>query len=202
MRKRIVVPIACCALVLIAPARLAAQLPGALSVEARLGGAFATGDFAAPGKALEAGNGYAAGVNGRLQVLPGMQVYVGYERAQMTCDACSATPVLDNTIVDDGIGVGAVMAVPMGPPGLSPWVRAGLVRRQLKFSGDDGSGASKPGIGFDLGAGITLPFTGPFKVTPGIRYVRYTTEFDFQNVPDRSLDVSHFGVDVGLAYQF
>lgn len=201
MRKSIAVSVACCALVLLAPARLAAQLPGALSVEARLGGAFATGEFGTPGRALEAGSGYAASVNGRLGLLSGLSVYVGYERAQMACDACAATQ-LDDALVDDGIGAGAIVELPFGPPGLSPWVRAGLVRRQLKMSGDGETIASKPGIGFDLGAGITLPLTGPFKVTPGIRYIRYPADFEFTVLPDRSIDVSHVGVDVGLAYQF
>ncbi|MFS8637954.1 MAG: hypothetical protein FWJ74_07695, partial [Gemmatimonadota bacterium] len=70
MRKRIAAPLAFCVLTLAAPVPLAAQLPGALSVEARLGGAFATGDLAASGRAFEAGSGYAASVNGRLGLLP------------------------------------------------------------------------------------------------------------------------------------
>lgn len=201
MRKSIIIPVACCALMLIAPARLAAQLPGALSVEARLGGAFATGEFSNPGQALEAGSGYFGSVSGRLGLLPNLSVYVGYERAQMGCDACIATQ-LDDVLVDDGFGAGAIMDLPLGPPGLSPWVRAGLVRRQLKMSGDGETMASKPGIGFDLGAGITLPLTGPFQITPGLRYVRYPAEFEFTSVPNRSIDVSHVGVDVGLTYQF
>jgi len=201
MRNRIAAPLAFCAVMLAAPAPLAAQLPGALSVEARLGGAFATGDFAASGRAFEAGSGYAASVNGRLGLFPGLEFYVGYERAQMPCDACAATQ-LDDTLVDDGIGAGAILELPLDLPGLSPWVRAGLVRRQLRISGFGETMASKPGIGFDLGAGITLPLSGPIKLTPGVRYLNYPAEFDFQLLPDRSIDVSHFGVDVGLAYQF
>ncbi|HEX6938106.1 MAG TPA: hypothetical protein VF158_01745 [Longimicrobiales bacterium] len=201
MKTPIALPLACCAVLLLAPGRLAAQLPSSLSLEARLGGAFATGEFGAPGTALDAGTGYAASVAGRLEVAPGITVYVGYERAELACAAC-ADVAIDDAVIDAGIAGGAIVMLPFDAAGISPWLRAGVVRRQLEFSAEAGTSASKPGYGFDLGAGVTLPLVGPFTLTPGIRYLSYPAEFDFENVPDRSIDVTHVGVDVGLAYQF
>ncbi|HEX7117770.1 MAG TPA: hypothetical protein VF212_03235 [Longimicrobiales bacterium] len=201
MKNTTALSLACCALMLLTPGRLAAQLPAALSIEARLGGAFATGEFGATGEALDAGAGYTASVNGRWELVPGVAAYIGYERTRMACDACKDV-AFDDTVVDAGAGVGAIVTFALGSTGFAPWVRAGIVRRQLQFTSDGETVASRPGYGFDLGAGIAVPVVASFALTPGIRFLNYPAEFDFEILPDKSIDVSHFGVDIGLAYQF
>ncbi len=201
MTRTIALSFACCALGLLAVEPLAAQLPGALSLEARLGGALATGALADPVDGVDAGAGYAAGISARWDATEAVAVYVGYERAGLACAACEDAS-LDGTVVDAGLGAGAILTLPSVLPGISPWVRAGVVRRQLRFSGGGETSASAPGLGFDLGAGVTLPLVASFSLTPGIRFLNYPAEFDFAIVPDRSVDVSHVGVDVGLVYQF
>lgn len=190
-----------CLLGIAAPHHAAAQLPGPLSLEARVGGAFATGGFADPIDGVDAGAGYAVGARARWDFSPQVAGYFGYQRTDLACAGCE-TVGLDGRMVDSGFEAGAIVTVPAAAAALEPWLSAGVVLRRLEFSGPDGGSTSEPGLGFAVGAGLEVPLGGALALAPEIRYLAYPADFDFQAVPDRSIDVAHVGIDLGFVYQF
>lgn len=181
-----------------AEAQLLSRLP--LSFHARLGAGLPTGDFAAgsPGIAAEPGASFEVG--GVLRIAPLLGLYAAYQQDRFGCGECGAVS-LDERAVTRGFEAGGELSSPFRPLGLTPWVRAGVVRHSLSLSREESSLVSEPGVGFGAGAGIRVP-VGPVLLSPGVRYQSYSVEMRFSGYPARSMDVSQLTVDVGLLLPF
>lgn len=192
-------PLLAFALILL-PGMLRAQLPVSLAVEARAGYAVPTGDFSgsADTPAFEAGPTFAVG--GRLDLLAGVGLFVAYQQSRFGCLTCRSDD-LDGSAVLDGMEAGVHLA-PMTFAGVTPWLRAAGLVQALSFSGFGEQLYSRNGTGFGIGAGVEVPLAAGLTLAPGIRFQAVPAEFEFSNLPQRSVDVSFFSFDLGVGYRF
>lgn len=164
-----------------------------LSVEARGGVAFPTGDL---GDA-DLNTGFGFQVGGILDVTPRLGVYAGYSRTEFEAD----DNIVDASFIDSGLnaGIRASFAPILGLAGASPYVHGGLVYHEIELDVDgidNGDvGGSDSSLGFEVGGGLDFPLGRKVSVTPAVKYVRYEPEFDGEGSDG---DVSYVAVDVGL----
>jgi hypothetical protein len=195
------VPIALILLASAAQTAGAQRLPDLpISVEVRAGAGIPMGEFAEdePGVGAEAGPAFSAGALFHLS--NALSVYGAYSRTHFVCGACDAAG-LDEQLVDAGAEFG-VQVTPVRLAGVSPWVRAGGVYRQLTFSGEGGELTSDPGIGFEAGGGLSVGVTRSISIAPGVRFRTYAARLDLGELPGRTIDVSQVMADVGIAFRF
>lgn len=173
------------------PAGAAAQ--GMLGVEVRGGAAFPTGDLK---DVMGAETGVSYGVTATLQAISMLGIYAGYERAEFGAD-----DLLDDdaSLTDEGFSVGGKLSIPAGMSGLGPWIRAGAVYNQLTGESSLITSEDERKLGFEVGAGLTLPLGMVVSVTPGIRYRSYGTD---RVSGGEELNVSYVVADLGLAFRF
>ncbi len=172
-----------------------------LSLEVRAGAGVPIGDFASADTppAAEPGIGFGAGAIFHASRTLGL--YGGYSQTGFGCGDCGIFNI-DDTVTDRGFGLGAQASFARGPAGLLPWLRAGVIRHQLRFTGGGSSVTSDPAFGFAAGAGVAWSPAPRLTVTPGVHFRGYSADFPLGTLPERSADVSYLGVDVGLAYRF
>ena len=188
-------------LLLCIPALLALATPAAgqlaglagtpLSVEARLFGAFPTGDFG-EGDDLETGLGF--GVEAAYNVLPVIAIYAGFSRVSFGVDA---NENLD--VVDSGFDFGLRWTLP-AVANLSPFLRGGLVYHELEFDADGADVSTDRGLGFDIGGGFAVRLSPRWSINPLINYVRYSP--DAEGNADDDFTVSYLGLGASLAFRF
>jgi opacity protein-like surface antigen len=186
----------------------AAQTAGAqrlpslpISVEVRVGAGIPVGEFTEedPGVGAEAGPAFSAGA--LVHMSDALSVYGAYSRTHFVCGACDAAG-LDDQLVDAGAEFGVQAMLPVRLGGVSPWLRAGGVYRQLTFSGEGGRLSSDPGFGFEAGGGLSLAVTRSISIAPGVRFRTYAAELELGELPGQTVDVSQVLADVGFAYRF
>lgn len=177
-----------------------AQSPIPLSVEVRGGAAIPMGDFQ---ERYNAETGVGFGANAVLQIVPMVGVYGGYERNMFSVDD-EAGFGPDSEIIDQGFMFGAELALPFGGMGLSPWVRAGGIYNQFSREGGNliGDFESERKLGFEAGAGISIPLGMVISITPGIRYRTYSPELGGQNRVGEDVDISYLAADVAMRFRF
>lgn len=191
MRKLVSSGVLVAALLAVSEVQAQGILP--FSLEARGGLAFPTGDF--PGG--EAENGVGFGVNATFNFLPGVAVYGGWDRATFG----AGDGVLgggDAEYVDQGFAVGGKLSLPLAMMGMSPWVKAGALIRELDLEGDDGASlflGDGPGrsTGFEAGLGVDIPLGLVLSFTPGVTYRTYKPDFG-----NNDASVSYVDVSLGL----
>lgn len=180
-------------------APVSAQLPRGvwLTVDAYPALASPSGDFAESGLRAGDGKGFVAG--GAVGSGP-IGVYGEYQRMRFDCAQCGELD-LDEEVRDAGWEAGLILRPGGVPLGLRPWIRGGISRHQLQFTGLGESSASEPSTGFGVGAGIAYPVFGPLEVAGAVGYQSYRAEFQFQDegFADRGADVSYYLYRVGLA---
>jgi opacity protein-like surface antigen len=186
-----------------APAAAEAQvLP--LSVEARGGVAFPTGDF---GDAVKSGFGF--GVTAKFRVLPLISVYGGWERASFDAKEDEASNEFDDlditgSVEDSGFRLGGQVDLPLsGLTGFSPYVQAGVLYNTTTFKASGGgmsvSFDSDRAFGYEAGAGVAIPLGLVLKVTPEVRYRSYKPKFEGETTDE---PLSYFLAGVGLQFSF
>jgi hypothetical protein len=170
-----------------------------LSLEVRAGAGIPTGDFAdrRPGVEAETGLAFAAGAV--LHLSSAVGIYGQYNRTAFGCDNCAGAG-LDDELVDAGGGFGIHAALPLAA--FRPWIRAGGVYHELRFSGSEGELFSDPALGFQVGGGVSLPLIGGLRVLPGVHFRSYSAELDLGGLPSETVDVNQVVADLGLSYRF
>lgn len=172
-----------------------------LSLELRAGGGLPTGDFGSADVPPSAETGAGFGAGAVFHLTPVLGLYGQYNQTGFGCGDCGTFGV-DDTATDLGVGVGAQASFARGFGGVLPWVRAGIIRHQLRFTGGGSSATSDPGIGFAAGAGIAWSPVPRVTITPGASFRGYSADFPLGTLPDRSVDVSYVAADLGFAYRF
>lgn len=175
------------ALLVLAPAAPAAAqgvLP--IALEARGALAFPIADFplGRSGMTADTEMGVGIGVNGSFAFFPGVAVYGGWDRYAFGVDDDSLLGAGEAEFVDQGFAVGGKLSLPLGMlVGASPWIRAGALFRTLERPGEQGTvglgaeGRSSRSVGYELGAGATIPLGLVLSFTPGVTYRSYTPDF-------------------------
>lgn len=183
---------------LLFPAGLAAQGGIGLTVEGRAGWAIPSGDFGSDG-GLAAEGGPAFALGGRVNLVPALGIYAGYQQTRFGCSTCEAAS-LDDAPVLDGFEGGVHLSA--AGAAFSPWLRAGIIQQQLGFSGFGDRLTSDSATGFSGGVGLGIQLSPGLDFNPGVSFLSIPAEFDFETVPDRSIDVTAFTIDLGIAYRF
>ncbi len=164
-----------------------AQLPIPLSVEVRADAAIPTGDFADA-----VGTAPSFGVNAALGLARGFAVYGGYSRTQFELDNT------DTDLVDQGFSAGVTVGLPVPGLPVQPYLGAGVLIHELEV--EDGPDFDSD-LGFELGAGVALPITRNVRLSPGVGYRRYSTQFPIGPASVET-DVEYFTAGVGLNISF
>ena len=134
-----------------------------LSVEIRGGGAIGNHLPAAAGLEPIPGPAFSVGLEYRAHPLASL--YAAYSRAAFGCEQgfCTGREVTFST---SGPGAGVRLHAPR-----FPWVRLGAVRYGTGVDTDGISESVDPAIGFEAGAGASIPLAGRLRLLPGL-YLR------------------------------
>jgi hypothetical protein len=162
-----------------------------LAVEARGAFAMPQGEW---NDGDEIGNGFGYGINARLQVFPLISIYGGWDRYSFDVDG-------DSEATDTGLHAGGYISLPLSAvTGVSPFAFAGVVYNSTTrpFSGVTGSAESDDGLGYEVGAGLAIPFAPTLSLTPALRYRSHKAEFPSITGADSELTVSYISFDLGL----
>lgn len=170
-----------------------------VSIEARVGVGVPLGDLAEDEPGIGAQAGPAFSVGAQFHLSSAFSAYGAYSQTRFGCPRCGEGGI-DDEVVDAG-GEFGVQAM-LGRAGVSPWVRAGGVYRQLTFSGQGGRLSSDAAPGFEAGAGVSVRITRSLSIAPGVRFRTYEAELDLGDAPGRTVNVSQLVADVGLAFRF
>jgi len=154
-----------------------------LSFEGRAGVAIPTGDLGD-----EFDPGFAFGANIAWHFTPMFGVYGGYSQAAFgTGD--------DSSVRSQGFDLGAHVDLPS--PMLAPWLRGGLVFKEMHASRGAASLTSDTGTGFEVGGGIAFPIADMISLTPGLRYTSFPVTYQEFGV-DQGDNASYLTLDVGV----
>ncbi|HEX2208305.1 MAG TPA: hypothetical protein VHG93_11535 [Longimicrobium sp.] len=175
------------ALVCAAADPLAAQSKGIipLSVEARGGIALPREDFR---------GGADGGVSGELSAtwhaLPMIGIYAAYQYNRFGWEDTGGHGT------DSGFAAGVRVGIPTPLIPIDPWIRAGVVDRQLRA--ETLSEDSKRG--WEVGAGLSFPLARGLTLTPGLLWTSYQHGNGLAD--GELLQVRHLRADVGVRLRF
>ena len=105
----------------------------------------------------------------------------------------------------------SMLVGPLNPGRPAPWVRAGAGTYSLSANRESPriDEQSRARLGFDLGAGIAIPLSPQWHVTPALRFAWFTPDIRFQEIVGSDTvvsygveEVSYLTVDIGLTYSF
>lgn len=164
-----------------------------IAVEGRGGIALPQGDW---NDGDQLGNGFGYGIGLRLQVLPLISVYGGWDTYSFDLDD------VDGDASDAGLHLGGSISLPLSAvTGVSPFAFAGLVYNRTTM-GFEGNGVtleveSDDAFGYEVGAGLAFPFAPTLTLTPQVRYRSHSAEFPLGGATEETT-VSYLAFDLGL----
>jgi opacity protein-like surface antigen len=176
------------------------------SMEVTGDGAFPTGKLG--GAELKTGFGFGASVQARLQ--QHLQAYAGWEWHRFKSDELLVEESTD--VEETGYTFGLRFAHPFtgeatttrgtrAAPGY--WLRAGgLINHiELEDEGGDVVSDTKHGLGWEVGAGVTVPLSDRFSLTPGVRFRSLPRDLTVGSIT-RSVTLNYATATVGLTFAF
>lgn len=174
-------------------ARAQGMMP--ISVEGRGAYALPRGDWN-EGDAL--GNGLGYGLDIRLQVLPLINIYGGWDSYSFKIEEMD-----DTDATDSGMHLGGQISMPLSPvTGISPFAFAGAIfnrtSMRIENNGVSLGVESDREIGYELGAGIAFPFAPGMAVTPQVRYRSHGVDFSLASGETHDADVSYLSLEIGV----
>jgi opacity protein-like surface antigen len=166
-----------------------------LSIEVRGGVAIPQGDLKDDG---DAKTGYTFGANATFQATPMFGVYAGWSRNSFGIEDTE-----DASFVDQGFDAGVKVSFAGGSMPVSPFVRGGVVFHKLSLQGEDEGVEveieSDNAIGFDVGAGVSIPLGQRMSVTPALSYSKFNTADDDEVFED--VAIGGIRLDIGLNFR-
>lgn len=168
-----------------ATAPAAAQDQDQISLEARTGVTFPTGDLSDRGY----DSGLLFGADVFWTVMPRFSIYGGYAWHRFNCDTC-----VGDDASASGPRAGLKVLFPLAGDA-TPWLRGGL-----SLSGTDGlDGASDPDreLGLEIGGGIDYALNDRFSLTPALHYKAFT-----QDIGTEETDLSYLTLGLGAHFHF
>lgn len=186
-----------CLLFALLLAGTAARAQGIIPISVEGRGAFALpqGDWN-EGDAL--GNGFGYGLDIRLQVLPLINIYGGWDSYSFDIEEAD-----DTDATDSGMHLGGQVSLPLSAvTGISPFAFAGAVfnrtSMEIESNGISVGVESDREIGYELGAGVAFPFAPGVAVTPQVRYRSHGVDFTGADGETEDTTVSYLSFEVGV----
>ena len=174
----------------------AAHAQGRWSVEASGGAAFATEEIGG----AELGTGVGLEVNARYRIMPHLAVYGGWDWHHFPTDGPVAGSDLD--VEDTGYAFGLRFEHPIASR-VAGWARVGGMANHIEL--EDGAGDiiadSGHGLGWEAGAGVTVPVGQRVSLTPGLRYRALSRDLEVGGGAS-TMDLRYVVVGMGVAYVF
>jgi opacity protein-like surface antigen len=192
------------ALVLCAGLATGARAQGTLpiAIEARGGVAIPVSDFGD-----QTSTGWSVGANVQYPIGRVLGVYGGYEHYSFGVDSVSSDDSgLDAKVADDGFRVGLRASLPLAAASrITPYVEGGLLINRARLSVTDGTSSisihSNWSAGFEVGAGVAIPLSPRFDLTPGVRFREHRADFnDDSGDTSGSLTADYVSVDIGVRF--
>jgi len=191
MRKFMLL-LAACGLAL---ASYSAQAQSRFSLEVTGVGAHATQNFGSAD--LDTGVGF--GFNARYRFMPHLGAYAGWNWNHYATRNLMADEI---DIEETGYALGLRFEHPL-TAGLDGWLRAGALIAHIELEDHDGDliADSKHGLGWEVGAGVGVPLSSRFALTPGIGYRSLQREIVIGTAKQ---DVTLAGITfgTGVTYRF
>lgn len=168
---------------------------GRWALDLRAGAGFPTEDLGED--ALNTGFGLEAAA--RFWLYAHVHAYAGWGWFRFSTDA--AGDETDWTVEDTGYVFGFQWIHDGGR--VYPWIRVGGVFNHVELEDDDGdiTADSDHTLGFEIGGGVTVPFSSNWALTPGVRYRSYSPELEAGGA-ETSGDLNYVIVDLGVSYDF
>lgn len=166
------------------------------AVELRGGFALPTADFG--GSDLEPGGGL--GLTAVFRFMPHTMLYGGWDWYRLVTDEPFEGTHFD--VENTGYTFGLQFQHPLVRT-TEWWVRAGGIYNHAELEDDDGDilGDSGHELGWEAGAGLSIPLTRGFAITPGLRYRSFSGEINV-GTGDVPFDMSYLAFEVGFGYRF
>ena len=144
------------------------------------------------------GYGLDAGIN-----LGPLGFYAGFDKIDFECapQSCGGE---DSKYKLQGVSAGVRLSIPLFPI-IKPWVKGGVTLAELES--DFGMASSRSQFttertpGYELGAGIDIPFGGIFSLTPQVRYIGQKLDYRIPGLStgdEVSNDANYYTFDLGL----
>lgn len=177
---------------------LNAQDAGRWGLEFRASGSIATQDAARD--THENGIGFEATVQYRL--LEHLSAYAGWDWTHYQALEAIAGPDMDLEETGYLFGLRFEHSIRQGRP-LAYWVRSAATVKHLELENDEGDivDDSGHGLGWEVGAGLAVPFATGWSATPGIHYRTLSRDLDVgtQTFP---VELQSVSLEIGIARRF
>ncbi len=174
-----------------------ASAGGSWSADLQGGLAFTTKDF---GDAeLGTGLGMEATVSYSLQTH--LWAYGGWGFRHFNTEESFAGADID--VEETGYLVGLRYEHPMCSSPTAFYIRAGATINHIELENDEGDmvSDSEHGLGWEAGAGVSIPMGTSWKLTPGVRYRSLSRDIEI-GTETTSVDLNYVSVEAGVSYLF
>lgn len=167
------------------------------SFEIRPGANFATTELGDAN--LNTGFGFEGTVAYRL--LPHLAAYTGWSWNRFSADQSFAGSNID--FVETGYCFGLQFLYPIGQSGISYMVKGGGTYNHIETENSDGKMINDTGhgLGWQAGAGITIPLSKRLLLIPEVRYRSLSREIKIDNITTAA-DLNYVSVGAGLSWSF
>lgn len=178
-------------------ASTAVQAQGIIPISVEGRGAFALpqGDW---NESDALSNGFGYGLDLRLQVLPLISIYGGWDTYGFDVEELDGADANDS-----GMHLGGQISLPISAvTGISPFAFAGAVfnrtSMEVEEEGVSVEVESDREIGYEVGAGVAFPFAPALSLTPQVRYRSHNVDFPGAGEEGEDSTVSYLSFEVGL----
>lgn len=166
--------------------------------EVRGGAAFPTVD--AGSRPLDTGFGFEGIFHYRF--LPHLAAYAGWDWMHFS----GAQDDVDVDLEETGYALGLRFEHPFRGetgPGLAYWVRGGATVGHIELENDTGdvTADSGHGVGWEAGAGVSVPVGGHARFRPGVRYRSLSRDLDV-GAGDERVDLRYVTAEIAFAWRF
>ncbi len=167
------------------------------SLEFRPGVDYATQDIAD----ADLGLGFGAELTIAYRFMPHLAAYAGWSYNNFAVDQSFAGS--DASFEETGYTFGLQFIHPIGESGLSYLVRVGGTFNHIEIENNDGDIIidSGHGLGWQAEAGLVIPLSEKFSLSPSLRYRSLNRDIKIENV-STSVDLNYLSVGVGLSWSF
>jgi opacity protein-like surface antigen len=168
------------------------------TMELRTTGAVSTKKLS--GAELDTGFGLGATVAYLIQ--PHLAAYGGWDWLRFHADQSFAGT--DRDFEETGYTVGLRFEHPFSYESEVLYrIEAGSTYKHVEVEDDSGDliADSGHGLGFEVGAGLAMPLSDTWRLSPTVRYRLLRPEFEIAGATSHG-DLSYLGLDVGLSYRF
>ena len=177
-----------------------AQAQERWSFEVRGNGALPTQDLGSD--PLDTGFGFEGNVGYRF--LPHLSGYLGWSWTKFGADHSFAGSDMD--FEETGYAFGFRFEHPLqgeSGNGMAYWIRGGGTYNHIEVEDTEGEiiSDSGHGLGWEAGAGLSLPLGSTWRLTPGVRYRALSRDLSVDAV-DTEIDLTYLALEIGFRRNF